>query len=426
MSDAWDPSLVDPTKQPRDVSMIRSPGGRSGALSLENGAKLAFPWARQQKISGTYPGQVYVVDDASTEYIYMQSPTLVSGGHRAQLYLAGWDDGTSSIGMAVNGGVTFTLASGQIYTSAHPFTANGTFTAAGAATFQSTVNITGTLSVAALTASGAITANGGINASSAGGVIDLRGSSGTNVVVASHSTRTAVFQGGTNVELSATAGSASVIGTGAVIVNSTGSTSTVASSAGTTISAASAAANVTLTHGSSGFADVNSRLRILNTTNISSLGQTSMGLSIGSKTGLELMLSPNYIQTQNNGANSVLALNTLGGSVQANGYPIVPLRQIGSAYLGTPPSVSATDPRFVMQTGQEFIAFTSGIGRLTFPNSFSTGLMSVLVNVRHDGDGFVQPRSSGTHNTSGVDLTLTQAGGFPTGSYYINWLAIGY
>lgn len=93
----WDPSLVDPTETPADALIIRSPGGRTGNLSLENGQVLSFPWKRQQQVAGTRAGNIRVYDNVDTEFLNIQAPTLTPSGDLAYIYLAGWADGTASI-----------------------------------------------------------------------------------------------------------------------------------------------------------------------------------------------------------------------------------------------------------------------------------------------------------------------------------------
>lgn len=58
MSDAWDPSLYDPTTRPADGLLLKAIGGRSGTLALENGQKLRFPWKAQQQVSGSAPPRI--------------------------------------------------------------------------------------------------------------------------------------------------------------------------------------------------------------------------------------------------------------------------------------------------------------------------------------------------------------------------------
>ncbi len=72
MSDAWDGSLVDPTRGPVDAVFSRTPfssvGGRTGPLTLENGAKLSFPWKEQQDAGLTsYSGEIYIGDQSTND-----------------------------------------------------------------------------------------------------------------------------------------------------------------------------------------------------------------------------------------------------------------------------------------------------------------------------------------------------------------------
>lgn len=97
---SWDPSYVDPTRRPADALLIKAVGGRSGPLSLENGAKLSFPWAAQQRISGSDPGHIYVfegsdlVDTYNRESLRAIGPWLngTDANDRAQLKLDGYFD----------------------------------------------------------------------------------------------------------------------------------------------------------------------------------------------------------------------------------------------------------------------------------------------------------------------------------------------
>ena len=55
---SWDPSLVDPTNRAFDGLILRSVGGRTGKVTLENGQKIVFPWKAQQEITGSDPPTV--------------------------------------------------------------------------------------------------------------------------------------------------------------------------------------------------------------------------------------------------------------------------------------------------------------------------------------------------------------------------------
>lgn len=133
----WDPSLVDPTETPADALIIRSPGGRTGNLSLENGQVLSFPWKRQQQVAGTRAGNIRVYDNVDTEFLNIQAPTLVPSGDLAHMYLAGWADGTASIFMD-NGEVNFALASGVFsFDGGKAFFADGIDVSGGFSDFRS-------------------------------------------------------------------------------------------------------------------------------------------------------------------------------------------------------------------------------------------------------------------------------------------------
>ena len=102
MPDYWDPSLVDPTAVAHDGMLIRSVGGRSGPLALENGAELTFPWARIQRISGTLPGTIYAQDQTDGvlfNSLSLRSPKALAAGDQAFLDLRCNDAGVPQINM---------------------------------------------------------------------------------------------------------------------------------------------------------------------------------------------------------------------------------------------------------------------------------------------------------------------------------------
>lgn len=98
-STGFDPSLVDPTKQAHDGMIIRSVGGRSGPLALENGAKLTFPWASQQRITGALPGTVVAYDDTGLGFtaLSLEGSTMLAAADRAYIDLRGFNDGGSQL-----------------------------------------------------------------------------------------------------------------------------------------------------------------------------------------------------------------------------------------------------------------------------------------------------------------------------------------
>lgn len=109
MSNGWDPSLVDFTAPP-DGRITLSAGGSSGNLNLLNGQLLAFPWRRQEEIANTFPGTIRVYDISNAEFMEIASPTLVGGANYARIYLAGYTDGTASVGMESSGAGLLTVS----------------------------------------------------------------------------------------------------------------------------------------------------------------------------------------------------------------------------------------------------------------------------------------------------------------------------
>jgi hypothetical protein len=100
----WDSTLYDPTSQPSDGFRIYSSGGRSGPLALENGAKISFPWARQQQAGGT-PGEIWVREgtdptnslDAHTLFVVGADVNDQDDGARPKLRLDSyWANGEKS------------------------------------------------------------------------------------------------------------------------------------------------------------------------------------------------------------------------------------------------------------------------------------------------------------------------------------------
>lgn len=58
MAGGWDPSLVDPTDVVFDGLILRSVGGRTGEVTLENGQKIRFPFKAQQEITDSLPPRI--------------------------------------------------------------------------------------------------------------------------------------------------------------------------------------------------------------------------------------------------------------------------------------------------------------------------------------------------------------------------------
>lgn len=86
--------------------LIRSVGGRSGPLALENGAELTFPWAALQRVAGTAPGSIYAQSTSSGgtfNTLTLEAPASLPGALRPAIELRSEDDGTPSIFLSVNG-----------------------------------------------------------------------------------------------------------------------------------------------------------------------------------------------------------------------------------------------------------------------------------------------------------------------------------
>lgn len=65
MAGGWDPSLVDPTDVVFDGLILRSVGGRTGEVTLENGQKIRFPWKAQQEVTGSVPPRIQAYESNS-------------------------------------------------------------------------------------------------------------------------------------------------------------------------------------------------------------------------------------------------------------------------------------------------------------------------------------------------------------------------
>lgn len=176
------------------------------------------------------------------------------------------------------------------------------------------------------------------------------------------------------------------------------------------------------------FAGVAARL---SRTNAPTLGGIFHGLEIGTAGNtagqIGMMFGPAAIQTKSGSAASTMDLNPGGGAVRANAYPVVSLRGRGGHDVGSaPPAVTATDPKFIMQAGQELISFSAGVGTLTFPVAFPNGILFVLCGGRNTGGDVITQSSTGSHTLSAVTLSANYGGAGITGSQYVCWFAIGY
>ena len=363
---AWDPSLVDPTQTPADAGIIRSPGGRTGNLSLENGQVLAFPWKRQQQVPGTRPGSIRVFDDATTEYLDLKAPTLVAGGDLAYIYLAGWADGTASIGMS-NGEVNLFLASGTMAVSG------------GKAFFSDGIDV-------------------------AGGFSDFRSDAGEDIQLIS----------GGKIRLEAAEEIRLTGDLGIVIVNdsTTGTDITIQSNRDLLLNV-DRDCIVTSTTGDF-IADVAVDINLLANANWLAEGAT-MGLQT---TGGDIIVSSSSGGTINLNPGNTRA-------VQVNSYVVAPLRNVDTAIVGTAPSTTGDTPGYVFQAGKQGVTTVSGIGTLTFPTAFTAGLLSVVC--QGTNSDLVVAVNLGAVSATSVGVVLYQAGALVAdGTYTLSYIAIGW
>lgn len=77
----WDPSLVDPTAREFDGLILRSVGGRTGPVTLENGQRISFPFRAQQEVAGSTPPNIGAEHQAagSTMRLVIQGGAAFNG-----------------------------------------------------------------------------------------------------------------------------------------------------------------------------------------------------------------------------------------------------------------------------------------------------------------------------------------------------------
>lgn len=315
----WDPSLVDPTLAPADALVIRSPGGRTGSLNLENGASLAFPWKSQQEISGSTPASINAVEVTS------------AGVHKQDMYLAGPS-----------------LVSG----TAAPFLRLST-------AYSDDTNPNRRQVVLSTDGTSRLDIN---SYSSTGGAVTLAGGSGHLVQVTSSN----------EVRLTATSSPVTVQADQYLTLR----------------------AGVNYTGTSTDFASV-------------------------------------VIQTENSAYGVVSIQPLTNNAVRANGYPIVPLRAVENAAVGTAPSVTAVAPAYKMVAGRQSVSFgssggtTSGAGTLTLPSSqFATGLLCIVCTAERND--FVVAHNRASSTKTAIALTGFDAGVSADIAVTIDYIAIGW
>lgn len=112
MAGGWDPSLVDPTDVVFDGLILRSVGGRTGEVTLENGQQIRFPFKAQQEITSSVPPTIKTEEVGGANH-YLHStysggsfPTVHDRGPFLR-FISGFPDDASPSSVA-------DLASGQV------------------------------------------------------------------------------------------------------------------------------------------------------------------------------------------------------------------------------------------------------------------------------------------------------------------------
>lgn len=374
----WDPSFVDPTDRPADGLIARFVGGRSGPMSFENGAAVSFPWKRQQEITGTYPGTIRVHDDVDKELMEVTGPTILAAGNRARVYLAGWSDGTSSIGLLA-GGASLLVASGQVYVEDGPFTAPDIIITESL-TVGTDLAVTGDIGAGGQVSGSTVTTGGATLGSSGTGTFNglIEGNAGIDVAGGP------VSLASNNDVLIAAADDVTIQGGGAA-----GTVAIVATGTGTSGLLSDASAGVTYVQG--GAVNVVAQAGAL-----AMSGTTGVNMNTGSST-----------------------------SVRANSYPIAPIRDRDGALWGTPPAVSATTTGYRWQGGTTTVSFTAGSGLLNFLSAFGIGLVSITVNA-HTNDTVITLDPTTGVNDAAIWLRAYTAGVAVTANVTLSYIALGW
>lgn len=366
MAGGWDPSLVDPTDVIFDGLILRSVGGRTGEVTLENGQKIRFPWKAQQEVTGSVPPriQAYETDNPGVEHKLVLSidgagfPGMTTyPGMQLESTFA--DDVSGLAG--VRGEPTLVLYSGGL-------------TGSDSCSIQLQASATG---------NGDIALNGDVTIPASTG--SLKVDTIANTV-------------------------------GAMTITSSEDLTISTSGAGDTILIDSAD---TLTLNSAGLMtlqpDANQNLALTTT------GTGDVNITAGD----DINLAATGDVVIDSGSSAVVTANAGNDrAVRANGYPLVPLRNVGTAISGTAPAVSDAAPAYKFQAGKATVTFTAGAGTLTFPTAFATGLLACLVT--SGGSDAVVDVTMGSSTKTSAALTLYIAGAAATGGADVTYIAIGW
>lgn len=396
----WDPTYVDPTDRPGDGLLARFVGGRTGPLSLENGAAISFPWKRQQETAGTFPGTVQVYDNPTTEFMQITGPTLTSGSQRASIYLAGWNDGTASVGIS-NGPVSMFIASGQVQITGGSLVTDG-------------VTIADDLAVPGdLTVGGSATVTGGITGASLG----VSTTVSALTVTASGTVTGATITTGQATLTSSGTGTFNGLITGNAGIDTVGGTVSLASNNDVTITAVD---DITISCGGSA-----------GTLTLLATGTGTAGLLSDATGGVS------YVQggqvnivgqttTVNVSANTTVDINSGSAkSVRVNSYPVAAMRDREGAAFGTAPAITAATTGFKFQTGRQTVAFTAGAGVLTFLSAFATGVVNIVCTAESN-DTVIAANPGGAVDATQFALTAFTAGAAVTGNVIVSYIVFGW
>lgn len=365
MAGGWDPSLVDPTDVVFDGLILRSVGGRTGEVTLENGQKIRFPYKAQQDITNSVPPriQAYETDSPGIEHkliLLVDAAGFPGMGSYPQVLLESTfaDDASGLAG--VRGEPQLVLYSGAL-TGSDP----ASITLTGNAT-DGIISMSGDVSISAL--------------------------------------------------FTLTVGNIVNSGAAALVISSTEDITISTTGAGDTILIDSADA---LTLNSAGLMTLQPDANV-------NLALTTTGTGdVNVTAGDDINLTATGDVVIDSGSSAVVTANAGNDrAVRANGYPLVPLRNVGTAISGTAPAVSDAAPAYKFQAGKATVTFTAGAGTLTFPTAFATGLLACLVT--SGGSDAVVDVTMGSSTKTSAALTLYIAGAAATGGADVTYIAIGW
>lgn len=369
MDGNWDGSLVDPTDSPVDAVFSRTPlssvGGKIGPLTVENGAKLSFPWKAQQ-VTGlsSYSGEIYIGDQSTNDggnptvdgSLIINGPLGKSSAtQRSSIKLRGNSFPISAYSTSLTlsaGGTSWTGDTNSIYVGGSSYSNYGVLS------YVDTILLT----------AGRIK-NSGI----------------TQILPTTTSAKKWSSFSGNPGFVNALNSPLSIWTDGYdVAVPSSGSFS--------------------LALGADYVAANNDNAFNIHSYELPSIGSTYTPRPI------------NLNQLHN-------------GAVRANGYPLVPLLNAENPLAGSLPSIGANAPGFKYIAGRQSVLFASGVGTLTFPApTFPTGILCVLVTSEYAKQvvSLTSATVSSAVFYSEVPDFNNVVGGLASGYAVLNYIAIGW